>query len=219
MRVRIAEGVRTVSQLRATRAERQLQTRERLIEVATSMFLELGYASTSLDKVAVEAGFSKGAVYSNFAGKEELCMAVLDAIHAEKMKLVLEVFTEDKSIENRLQTFIEWSRQGMGDPQWTTLEVEFATVARNNPWVGAELVKRHREIRRLIAQLISTTVEEAGMETTIPVDQVATAMLALGAGLAGMNSLDPKVEMNVFGRVLASLVRPQRVAAEPALAQ
>ena len=57
---------------RVTRAERQAQTRERLIEVAREMFLSDGYAATSLDKVAVRAGFSKGAVYSNFAGKEQL---------------------------------------------------------------------------------------------------------------------------------------------------
>ena len=52
-----------------TRAERQAQTRVKLIDVARSMFLEDGYGATSLDRVALEAGFSKGAVYSNFQGK------------------------------------------------------------------------------------------------------------------------------------------------------
>lgn len=199
---------------KVSRAERQRQTRERLLEVAKEMFLAVGYAGTSLEKVAVEAGFSKGAVYSNFAGKEELCMAVLDQIHAEKIRLVLEVFSEDTSIEARLKNFVEWSRAGLGEPQWTTLEVEFAAVARHNPWVASELVKRHREVRRLIAQLISSTVQDAGLETTIPVDQVATAMLALGAGLGGLRSLDPKIDMDVFGDVLAGLVRPRRESVE-----
>ncbi len=199
---------------KVSRAERQRQTRERLIEVASDMFLAVGYAGTSLDKVAVEAGFSKGAVYSNFAGKEELCMAVLDQIHAEKIRLVLEVFSEDTSIEARLKNFVEWSRSGLGEPQWTSLEVEFAAVARHNPWVASELVKRHREVRRLIAKLISATVDDAGLETTIPVEQVATAMLALGAGLGGLRSLDPKINMDVFGDVLAGLVRPRREQAE-----
>lgn len=202
-----------MSQARVSRAERQQQTRERLIEVATEMFLDVGYAATSLDKVAVEAGFSKGAVYSNFAGKEELCMAVLDTIHAEKIRLVQQMFTEDTSIETRLKSFVEWSRSGLGEPRWTALEVEFAAVARHNPWVASELVKRHREVRRLIAQLISATVEESGLETTVPVEQVATALLALGAGLGGLRALDPKIDMDVFGDVLAGLVRPRRDAA------
>ncbi|MCD9155138.1 TetR/AcrR family transcriptional regulator [Aeromicrobium duanguangcaii] len=195
---------------KVSRAERQRQTRERLIEVAAQMFLAVGYAGTSLDKVAVEAGFSKGAVYSNFAGKEELCMAVLDTIHAEKIRLVQAVFAEDTSLESRLKSFVEWSRTGLGEPQWTALEVEFAAVARNNPWVASELVKRHREIRRLIGQLISATIEEADLETTIPVEHVATALLALGAGLGGLRALDPKIDPDVFGVVLAGLVRPRR---------
>lgn len=121
-----------MSQTRVSRAERQQQTRERLIEVATEMFLDVGYSGTSLDKVAVEAGFSKGAVYSNFAGKEELCMAALDTIHAEKIRLVHQMFTEDTSIETRLKSFVEWSRSGLGEPRWTALEVEFAAVARQD---------------------------------------------------------------------------------------
>ncbi|GAA3541985.1 TetR family transcriptional regulator [Aeromicrobium flavum] len=199
-----------MAETRVSRAERQRQTRERLIEVAREMFLAVGYAGTSLDKVAVEAGFSKGAVYSNFAGKEELCMAALDVIHAEKIRLVQQVFTEETSLEARLKSFVEWSRSGLGEPQWTALEVEFAAVARHNPWVASELVKRHREVRRLIGQLISATIEEADLETTIPVEHVATALLALGAGLGGLRALDPKVDPDVFGVVLAGLVRPRR---------
>jgi AcrR family transcriptional regulator len=40
------------------------------------LFLRDGYAATSLEKVADEAGYSKGAVYSNFWNKDELCLAV-----------------------------------------------------------------------------------------------------------------------------------------------
>jgi len=59
-----------------SRAGRQAQTREALIRTAHELFLSDGYQVTSLDRVALEAGFSKEAVYSNFAGKEELCLAV-----------------------------------------------------------------------------------------------------------------------------------------------
>jgi len=199
-----------VPETRVSRAERQRQTRERLIEVAGDMFLDVGYAGTSLDKVALEAGFSKGAVYSNFAGKEELCMAVLDEIHAEKIRLVQQVFAEDASLDVRLKNFVEWTRSSLGEPQWTALEAEFAAVARHNEWVATELVKRHREVRRLIVTLIEATVADAGLETTIPVEDVATALLALGAGLGGLRALDPRIDMDVFGVILAGLVRPKR---------
>src|SRR5690606_14365490 len=112
------------------------QTRIRLLEVARDMFLADGYAATSLEKVAVEAGFSKGAVYSNFQGKEELCLAVLDEIHAEKVEDIVAAFTQQPTIEEKLRTFVEWSRQGLGDPRWTALLVEFAASARSNEWVA-----------------------------------------------------------------------------------
>lgn len=195
---------------KVTRAERQRRTRERLLQVASAMFLDVGYAGTSLDKVALEAGFSKGAVYSNFAGKEELCMAVLDEIHAEKIRLVQQVFAEDASLDVRLKNFVQWTRASLGEPQWTALEAEFAAVARHNPWVASELVKRHREVRRLIAQLIDSTVADADLETTMPVESVATVLLALGAGLGGLRSLDPRIDMDVFGTILTGLVRPRR---------
>ena len=49
------------------------------------MFFDDGYHPTSLEKVADAAGYSKGAVYSNFRNKDELCAAVLDEIRAERL--------------------------------------------------------------------------------------------------------------------------------------
>ena len=112
----------SVNQARAvSRAERQAQTRERLIAVAREMFLTDGYAATSLDKVALQAGFSKGAVYSNFAGKEELCMAVLDSIHEEQINGVVSAFTQSTNLEGRIDAFAGWAREGVGKPSWTAL--------------------------------------------------------------------------------------------------
>ena len=73
----------TSSATRVSRSESQAQTRLRLVATARTLFLTDGYAATSLERVAAEAGFSKGAVYSNFAGKDDRCLAVLDTIHGE----------------------------------------------------------------------------------------------------------------------------------------
>src|SRR5262249_59391444 len=62
----------------ATRAEQQLQTRERLIDAASQVFARRGYHAATLEEVAREAGYSTGAVYSNFSGKEDLFLALAD---------------------------------------------------------------------------------------------------------------------------------------------
>ncbi|OUZ07491.1 TetR family transcriptional regulator [Aeromicrobium sp. PE09-221] len=193
---------------RVTRAERQAQTRGRLIEVAQEMFLRDGYAATSLDKVALEAGFSKGAVYSNFAGKEELCLAVLDVIHAEKVRGVREAFTREADLEAQLKAFADWAHDGLGEPRWTALEVEFGAVARHNEWVAAELVTRHREIREAIGQLIEYVVEEAGLTSRLPIPTAAAALLSLGVGLGALRSLDAHIDVGVFTDVMRALIPP-----------
>lgn len=195
---------------RTTRAERQAQTRESLIEVARELFLSDGYAATSLEKVAVAAGFSKGAVYSNFSGKEELCMAVLDTIHEEQVQGIVEAFTVDADLDGRIDAFAAWAREKLGHPRWTALEVEFAAVARQSPWVATELVKRHRMLVAASADLIRRVVADEGIELTMDAQKAATALLSLGIGLGAMRSLDNQLDVDVFAETMRALLRGSR---------
>ena len=195
------------SERSTTRAQRQAQTRERLVEVARELFLADGYAGTSLDKVAVAAGFSKGAVYSNFSGKEELCMAVLDTIHEEQIEGVVAAFTADTDLEGRIDAFAAWVREKLGKPRWTALEVEFAAVARQSPWVAGELVKRHRMLVAASADLIDRVLADAGLRLDFGAHKAAVALLSLGIGLGAMRSLDPELDVDVFAETMRALLR------------
>lgn len=197
----------TVQNTKVSRAERQAQTRESLIAVAREMFLADGYAATSLDKVAVRAGFSKGAVYSNFAGKEELCMAVLDSIHEEQISGVVSAFTQETDLDGRIEAFSAWAQEGLGQPRWTALEVEFGAIARQSPYVATELVKRHREIRVAIAQLVRQVTTEAGLQDVVDADQAATMLLSLGIGLGTLRSLDHTIDVGIFADTIRALLR------------
>jgi AcrR family transcriptional regulator len=197
----------SIDQARPSRAQRQAQTREKLIEVAREMFLDVGYAASSLDKVAIAAGFSKGAVYSNFSGKEELCLAVLDSIHDEQIEAVVDAFTADTDLDGRIEAFTAWAREGLGHPRWTALEIEFAAIARRSPYVAGELVKRHREISEALAELIRRVTKEAGIEVPMAAEQAAVALLSLGIGLGAMRSLDPTIDVDVFAEAMRLLLR------------
>lgn len=197
----------TVDSARGTRSQRQAQTRLKLIEVAREMFLADGYAATSLDKVALRAGFSKGAVYSNFAGKEELCMAVLDSIHQRQIDGVVEAFRGRGDLDARIDAFADWAREGLGQPRWTALETEFGAVARHSPYVAAGLRARHREIREAIETLIREVTAQEGVELRLPADRAATAMLSLGIGLGALRSIDHTVDVGVFADAMRALLR------------
>jgi AcrR family transcriptional regulator len=192
---------------RQSRAERQAQTREKLVAVARELFIADGYAATSLDKVAEAAGFSKGAVYSNFSGKEELCMEVIDAIHAELLLGVVEAFSAETDFDGRIDAFSRWARNQLGNPLETALEAEFSAAARNSTYVAEQLRNRHRAITAEISRLLRNVVEEAGYEVAFDPDKAAVALLSLGIGVGAMRSLDSRLDVDIVGETMRTLLR------------
>lgn len=190
-----------------SRAERQALTREKLISVAREMFIADGYAATSLDKVAEAAGFSKGAVYSNFAGKEELCMEVLDSIHAELLLGIVEAFTSETDFDGRIDAFSRWARIQFSNPLVTALEAEFSAAARQSVYVEEQLRNRHRAITAEVSRLLRTVVKDAGYDVAFDADKAAVALVSLGIGIGAMRSLDAKLDVDIFGETIRTLLR------------
>ncbi|UYM07023.1 TetR/AcrR family transcriptional regulator [Solicola gregarius] len=191
-----------------TRAERQAQTREALIDVARVLFLRDGFAATSLDRVAVEAGFSKGAVYSNFSGKEELGLAVLDDLHTEQLAAAAAAMEGKHTLDDTLDALAWWAREHLGQPKWTALEVEFASIARHNPFVAEQIAARHKAVRQAIEHLVRKGVADLGVEPAMPAEQIATIVLSLSIGLGAQRSLDPGIDVELFAATLRRLLAP-----------
>lgn len=62
---------------RMTRAQSREQTRKKLIDAARAAFAQKGYGATTIDQIAEDAGFSKGAFYSNFNSKDDLALEIV----------------------------------------------------------------------------------------------------------------------------------------------
>lgn len=198
---------------RLSRSESQARTRRLLVDTARAMFLRDGYAATSLEKVAEEAGFSKGAVYSNFQGKDDLCLAVLDTIHGEVAGAVLGALEGAATVDQALRSFDLWAEARLGDPDWSALEAEFAARSRRDPRLREALEERNLRLRRMIADALGRTSEEHGLQLSMSFDDAASALLSLGIGLGLQRSLDPHVPVHVLSdvvRVIAGLTVPDR---------
>jgi AcrR family transcriptional regulator len=193
---------------RLTRAESRARTREQLVATATELFLRDGYAATSLDAVADEAGYSKGAIYSNFSGKDELCLAVLDGIHGQQAALLAGALQQADGLDGLLDAFQAWAEKTIGDEAWTSLEVEFATNARRDPLIRRELATRDRAIRELLAELLQTYAEKFGLRLPMPAADAATALLSLGIGLGVQRAIDPTIGVHVLPDVIRILGTP-----------
>jgi AcrR family transcriptional regulator len=177
---------------RKTRAEAQAETRAQLVKTARQLFFDDGYYPTSLERVADAAGYSKGAVYSNFRNKDELCTAVLDEVRAERLGEVLDIIAKPDT-PARIDAMRAWAQRVIGDPGWTTLEVEFAAHARPNEQLRTELAGRLDGI----LQMLTAALESADTsDLTMPGRETATVLLALGIGLGLLRSIDPDIPVS-----------------------
>lgn len=195
---------------RIPRKESHARTRERLVETAYRLFLADGYNATSLDKVAAEAGYSKGAVYSNFATKHELGLAVLDMLHRERAMALAEAVKHADSITDRLDAFARWADANIGDVGWTALVVEFATSHRHVPGVAQALATRRRELTAAIARLFEQQAAELGLELPVSPDDAAIQLLSLGIGLGVQRAFDPELSVHSLVDLLRSMIERSR---------
>ncbi|MBB5914822.1 AcrR family transcriptional regulator [Nocardia transvalensis] len=198
---------------RLTRSESQARTRADLLATARELFLTEGYARTSLERVAEAAGYSKGAVYSNFRTKSQLCLEVLADIHETKFTEVGELLEVGGDLEDRLARFQGWAERTLGDVGWTMLEFEFAIVAREDPELQAALVSSLALVRGTVAALLQNLAAATGLRLPMPAEDAATTVLSMGLGLGIQRAIDPSLPAGLITDAVRALVRAGR--AEP----
>ncbi|MFD6400158.1 TetR/AcrR family transcriptional regulator [Nocardia sp. NPDC060249] len=198
---------------RMTRKESHALTRERLVETAKRLFMADGYNVTPLEKVATEAGFSKGAVYSNFATKHELGLAVLDVVHVERAQSLVDAMLAYDTLAERIEGFARWADENIGDVGWTALEVEFATSTRHMPEIRTELAERRRTLTTMLATVIQTQADQLGLELPLTAEDAALQLLSLGIGLGVQRAIDPELPVSAIVDLLRSQIAASRTRA------
>src|SRR4051794_38510346 len=118
------------TRFRMTRAERSEQTRGELLDAARAVFLRRGFHGASLDEISAEAGYTTGAVYSRFGGKDELFLAVMDEHLARRTRLYTEAALAAEDFESAQRAVMRAAIvAGREEPGWTPLLMEFWTHA------------------------------------------------------------------------------------------
>jgi AcrR family transcriptional regulator len=193
---------------RLTRQESQARTRSLLLEVATQEFLAHGYTGTSLERIAELAGFSKGAVYGNFAGKEELCLAVLENhFFAQLQTFVGEFAAGGDTIEDRLAVLTRWLEMLLAEDDWQVLAVEFAVHTRRNPKIQQQLAERERMVRAAITTLLSQQIQQLGVTPVLPPEQLGIVLVSVVGGITVQRLVDPTIPASLVTDAVRALFR------------
>jgi len=178
-----------------TRAERQAQTREDLIDAAEELFTANGFHATSLDAVAIAAGYTKGAVYSNFSSKEDLFFAVYERRVARHEAHVAELFADPSDAREAILRVIE----AVGDLRrrrqdgWMAVFLEFWTHVLRHPEHRARFGEAHRRAVEPFRVALEQFAEQRGITLAIPADQLATSLFAMENGIGLERLTDPDV--------------------------
>ena len=191
---------------RLTRAEKRERTREELIAAAERLFTERGFHATSVDEIALEAGYTKGAVYSNFESKEDLFFAVYEQ-RAERAVAEIEGVIGEAGPAAGLERLASELAQRRGrDDGWLAVFFEFWAHVVRHP----ELRERFAEIHARAADPFVAAVErlaaERGIELPVEARRLTMAMNAMQFGLSLERLTQPEVVDVTLGARMVRLV-------------
>src|SRR4051812_19564092 len=177
----------------ATRAEKQAQTRQALLDAARDVFVERGFADASVDAIAAAAGYTRGAFYSNFESKEALFAELLDGqvfeVYRAMARERLEGARPDVTLRETADELAELVRANESHWAWGLL-LELLAHANRNPEFRAIAARFWRGTRDLTAEVIRRDAEARGVEPPADPRAIATALIALDIGLAVQNAVD-----------------------------
>jgi AcrR family transcriptional regulator len=165
-----------------TRSERKARTRAELVDAAERLFRRDGFHATSVDAIADEAGYTKGAVYSNFGGKEDLFFAVYERHVARRAAAIDASIERSSSAAEALRTGMRDAARGTDDG-WMAVFFEFWAHVLRHPEHRARFAGLHRQALAPFVRGVETLSRERGIEPPLSPDLLATAQLALGNGL------------------------------------
>ncbi len=168
---------------RLSREESRVRTRELLLASAAAAFARSGYAGASVDDIAEEAGFSKGAFYSNFASKEAIFLALLEEKKRAEIASIRAMLAETETAK-LMATLTAWLDSAHSNPQLALLSAELELQARRSASLAAGYEQLQAGFRAELAAFIAMVFERLGLAPPAPIADIAQTFIAISNGSA-----------------------------------
>lgn len=178
-----------------------------LLQASAHLFARHGYQGVSLDAVAEEAGFSKGAVYSNFSSKQDLLASLLEMHCEQQLAQVRSILDEPMSLDERIGVIsAAYFGSSDGSESWCLLFTELWIQAVREPSLRPRLARLYGDTRDAVAEMIRREAQRLGMRLVLPAEEVAQGLLALGDGLTMQHVVAPSERTaKAYGSALRAL--------------
>jgi AcrR family transcriptional regulator len=192
------------------RSERRARTRAALLEAAVRVYARRGFDGATIDAIAEEAGFTKGAVYDHFGSKENLLFALLDEHLAAQIAEQVALFDPEKESAERPRIGADrWMAELDDNPDLFRLFVEAWVRAQRDPELMPRVTAGINAWRGTLSGFGRERVSEQAVDADEDVlEQLSTVMLALGIGLGMMRLADPEsISPRLLGAAYVTLIR------------
>jgi AcrR family transcriptional regulator len=200
--------------VRASRVESRTLTRQQLLESARAEIARAGYAGAAVETVAENAGFSKGAFYSNFDSKEELFLELMATFLRGQVNAFLAMLD---SSNGDLESYLALKRQRMDeavqDHEWSTVAVELDLHAQRSPVFAERYGVFHDTYVKAVSRIVRTLFASSGKTLPLPAEDLADALISISTALIltakrrqQRQAGGAKFAGQVYGLILKSLI-------------
>jgi AcrR family transcriptional regulator len=190
---------------RAARAQGR-EAREELVSAALRVFARRGYRQAGVDEIAAEAGYSKGALYWHFSGKEELLLALLaERVDAPAREMVALLESAPPERDMSVEATQHFARQLAEQREVMQLEREYWSLAMRDPELRLRYIERQRELRDDLASALASRAQHLGApQLPMQAEDVARIVMSIIGGLTVDELTEPgSVRPELLGETLA----------------
>lgn len=194
----------TAAPRRLSREEKKAETRSRLLVAAARIFAAKGFQGATIEEIAEEAGFSRGAFYSNFESKEDLLRALFE-LQLEAQRETRARWAKAASADEHVRTGASWLMER--SEVELILLLEFILRGVRDPEFRPVVARYWQAIRSALAEQIERRAADEGRTVPDKPENFASMVIAMGVGFAFEHLIDPKqVSADVYPAMLAMIL-------------
>ena len=204
---------------RLTGADKRRANRARILRAARKVFAQRGYHGATIGEIADQAGLSNGAVYYNFANKEDLFFALLDEWRTELIGDVEKAAGQpgsagpEHSFQDEVRYVVETLKRGR---EWRLLLFEFVTYAARNPEFRARFAAGRQEFKAALASVLAERIAAHRLQPVVSPGQLVVLVTALVNGLAVDELTEPGgIPEDLLANAFLALMDPGRQPGQP----
>jgi AcrR family transcriptional regulator len=215
-------AVRHPSGVEEPRSARREATRQRILDAARLVFAEKGVFGASIEDICDRAGFTRGAVYSNFADKDDILRAVIEREHealldhiTDSFDMVDQELASTRDLEAAVATLVDRIIRSIpGERRVPLIATELELHAVRRPDMAALFLSSNRRFRERLAAVLAEAMGRIGRAPLVDPLDIIDAVMAISErsirrGMIEGPADDPdRLSAAILPRLLLALSTP-----------